>query len=87
MNKTIRLYQAKLIESASDICPYDVFHLIGDKHTEIFILRYGDSFEDDYRKRQIGLWLVSHEESQRPFTWAELDVICTYWRNKKIHVL
>lgn len=87
MKKTVRLYQARLVDSASDICPYDVFHLISDACIEIFILRYGDSFEDDYRKRQIATWLVSREESQIPFTWAELDVLCAYWRAKKIHVL
>lgn len=87
MNKTNRLYQARLIDSASDLCPYDVFHLISDARIEIFIIRYGDSFEDDFRKRQIAMWLVSREESQIPFTWAELDVLCAYWRAKKIHVL
>lgn len=87
MNKTVRLYQAKLVDSASDLCPYDVFHLISETRTEIFILRYGDSFEDDFRKRQIAMWLVSREESQMPFAWSELDAICAYWRNKKIHVL
>lgn len=87
MNKTVRLYQARLVDPASDICPYDVFHLISETRTEIFILRYGDSFEDDFRKRQIAMWLVSREESQMPFAWAELDAICAYWRNKKIHVL
>lgn len=87
MNKTIRLYHVRLVDSASDLCPYDVFHLISETRTEIFILRYGDSFEDDFRKRQIAMWLVSREESQMPFTWSELDAICAYWRNKKIHVL
>lgn len=87
MNKTNRLYQAKFVDPASDLCPYDVFHLISDERIEIFILRYGDSFEDDFRKRQIAMWLVSREESQMPFAWAELDAICAYWRAKKIHVL
>lgn len=85
--KTNRLYQVRLVDSADDLCPYDVFHLVGETQTEIFIVRYDDSFEEDYCKRQVAIWLASHAESHVPITWSELDALCAYWRNKKIHVL